>query len=129
MRTVRKEYFLTIGEIAEEYKRNGRDVLPALLNAFWMGRFEPFVREDRSPYSLISRLALLEAWRDLGDHPSIHFSTSLEGEFEELPERVVVDVCTWIIYPLRQQTGPPTICRLLMVGSQVSASPISVMNA
>ena len=50
MRTVRTEYFLTIGEIVEEYERNGSDVLPALFNAFWMARFEPYVREDRSAY-------------------------------------------------------------------------------
>jgi len=100
MRTVRTEYFLTIGEIAEEYRRNGRDVVPALFNAFWRGSFEPFVREDRSAYPLISRRTLLEVWRDSGGHPGIHFATSLEGEFEELPDgSVVVDVRTWIILP------------------------------
>ena len=99
MRTVRTEYFLTIGEIAEEYKRNGSDVMPALFNAFWMGRFEPFVREDPA-YPLISRRTLLEAWRDLGDHPGVQFSTSLEGEFKELADGDVdVDLHQWIILP------------------------------
>ena len=78
MRTVRTEYFLRIGEIAEEYKRNGRDVLPALFNAFWMGRFEPFAQEDRSAYPLTSRRTLLEAWHDLGGHSGVHFATSHE---------------------------------------------------
>ena len=108
MRTVRTEYFLKIGEIAEEYKRNGRDVLPALFNAFWMGRFEPFAQEDRSAYPLTSRRTLLEAWHDLGGHSGVHFATSHEGAFEELPNGSVdVDVRHWIILPVQASEWTP----------------------
>jgi hypothetical protein len=100
MRTVRTEYFLTIGEIAEEYERNGRVVRQALFNSFWRGSFEPCVREDRSAYPLISRRTMLEAWRNLGDHPRLHFATSPEDEPKELPDgSIIVDVSTRIVLP------------------------------
>ena len=93
MRTVREEYFLTIGEIAKEYKRNGRDVLQVLFNAFWMEHFEPFVREGHSQYPLASRRTMLEAWHADGDHDGLHFSTSPEGEPEKLPDGSILSMC------------------------------------
>jgi hypothetical protein len=108
MRTVRKEYFLTIREIAEEYVRNGREVRQALFNAFWMGSFEPFVREGLTNYPLMSRRAMLKAWHELGDHPGLHFATSPEEEAKEHPEGSIdVDLRTRIVLPAQAVDWKP----------------------
>jgi hypothetical protein len=89
MRTVRNEYFLTIGEIALEYEHNGHDRLQALFNAFWQGAFEPYIREGEQEYPLVSRRRMLENWHEIDDHPGLRFATSSEGPTEQLPDGTI----------------------------------------
>jgi hypothetical protein len=103
MHTVRDEYFLTIGEIAEEYGRNGQDRLQALFNAFWRGCFEAFVRETESEeYPLMSRRTALKAWRDMDDHPGLEFATSPGEEIRVSDGSIVVDLFTRIVLPAEE---------------------------
>jgi hypothetical protein len=112
MRTVREEHFLTIREITEEYKRNGREVGDALFNAFWMGSFEPFVRLAPSKYPLITRRLMLEAWHDLGDHPGLRFATSAEEASGKLPDgSIIVDTQTLIKLPPQPADWKPNDLR------------------
>jgi hypothetical protein len=124
MRTVREEHFLTIREIAEEYERNGHEVRAALLNAFWMGRFEPFVRLGPSKYPLITRRSMLEAWHDLGDHPGLCFATSAEEASGKLPDdSFIVDTRTLIELPSQPADWKPNDLRVAY--SQLATLSIS----
>jgi hypothetical protein len=108
MRSVRPEYFLTIGEIAMEYERNGHDRLHALFNAFWRGTFEPFIREGAQEYPLVSRRRMLEIWHEIDDHPGLHFATSSEGQIEQLPDGTIdVEVSTRIVLPAETADWKP----------------------
>src|SRR5262245_671288 len=107
MRTVREEYFLPIREIAEEYARNGREVRAALLNAFWMGNFEPFVRLDPSKYPLSARRSMLEAWHDLDNHPGLRFVITAEVPGKLPDGTIIVDTRTLIELPQQPTDWKP----------------------
>jgi len=108
MRTVRNEYFLTIGEIALEYEHNGHDRLQALFNAFWRGAFEPYIREGEQEYPLVSRRRMLEIWHDINDHPGLRFATSSEGQIKQLPDGTIdVELSTWIVLPAEKADWKP----------------------
>jgi len=108
MRTVRNEYFLTIGEIALEYERNGHDRLQALFNAFWRGTFEPYIREGAQEYPLVRRRRMLENWHEIDDHPGLRFATSSEGQTEQLPDGTIdVELSTWIVLPAETADWKP----------------------
>jgi hypothetical protein len=103
MHTVRDEYFLTIGEIAEEYGRNGHDRLQALFNALWRGSFKAFVRERESEeYPLMSRRTAIKLWRDMNDHPRLAFATSPREEIRESDGSIVVDPFIRIVLPAEE---------------------------
>src|SRR5262245_9302309 len=128
MRTVRDEYFLTIGQICEEYRRNGVDpeqVRQALLNAFWRGCFERFVRENgRSQFPLISRRSMLKAWVSIAEHPGLFFATLSEDGSEVLQDGSYnVNGRLRMNCQLIPQTGNRIISGTLSVSLRPSASP------
>lgn len=91
MRTVRDEYFLTLGEIADEYGRNGHEpgqIRQQLLNAFWRGLFESSVRDQSSRHPLISRSSALEALFRHDDHPGFYFYYGLVDKAAEEGEGI-----------------------------------------
>ena len=103
----RAEYYLSIGELAEEYALAGEDAgqfVNAILNAFWQGMLDDYTRLATGVRPLIDRRRMLAAMmHDGGDHPTIVFSD--EPSPDEVLEdgSIVVDIRTEVI--LAQNTS------------------------
>jgi hypothetical protein len=100
--TVREEYWLPLGAVADEWVRNGANeevVRQSLWNWYWCGLFEDFYREAPSPYPMTPRREMLIAISKIPGHPGIVFAESDNGDEELEDGTVLVDLRTWIALP------------------------------